>query len=185
MNKKFTKLLAALALLVGLTIPMGVWGQPLTFAPDQTTTGSNATSYVSTETTFTTQSVTFVINNWNPNSLQIRGNQTTQTNLQSGQNFYLHNTTPMPGNITGITITYTEGSIDNTKTYAAIGNSAITNQTKDGSLAATAGTASVTWTFDGTNPYFAIGMEKGGTSGVTKCGTISINYTTGGGSQTW
>ena len=27
MKKRFTRILAALALLVGLTIPMGVWGQ--------------------------------------------------------------------------------------------------------------------------------------------------------------
>ena len=33
MKKRFTRILAALALLVGLTIPMGVWGQTVTFSP--------------------------------------------------------------------------------------------------------------------------------------------------------
>ena len=181
MKRRFTILTAALALLAFLALPMGMRGQTnLQFAPDQATTGSTSTSYVGTETTFTTQEVTFVINNWNPNSLQIRGNQTTQSNLQSGANFYLHNTTAMPGNITGITITYTAGAIVNTKTYATTNSSAITSQTTSGSTAGTAGTNSVSWTFDGTSPFFAIGMEKGGTSGTTKCGTITVTYTTGG-----
>ena len=181
MKRRFTILTAAFMLLAFLAIPMGMIGQTnLQFAPDQATTGSTSTSYVGTETTFTTQEVTFVINNWNPSSLQIRGNQTTQSNLQSGANFYLHNTTAMPGNITGITITYTAGAIVNTKTYATTNSSAITNQTISGSIAGTAETNSVSWTFDGTSPFFAIGMEKGGTSGTTKCGTITVTYTTGG-----
>ena len=87
----------------------------------------------------------------------------------------------MPGNITGITITYTGGTIVNTNTYAMTSSAAITNQNTNASTAGTAGTNCVTWTFDGTSPYFAIGMIKGGTSGNTYCGTITITYTTGGG----
>ena len=180
MKGKFTKIMAALALLVGLTIPMGLWGQTLSFAPDQTTTGSNSSNYVSTETEFTTGNVTFKINNWNPTSLQIRGNQTTQQNLQSGSNFYLHNTTAMPGNITGITITYTAGTIVAANTYAMTDDNAITSQSTSNSTAGTAASGSVTWTFDGSSPFFAIGMVKGATSGTTTCGTITITYTSGG-----
>lgn len=180
MKRRFTILTAAFALLTILAFPMGMWGQDLSFTPNQETTGSNSSSYVSTETEFTTGDVTFKINNWNPSSLQIRGNQTTQTNLQSGANFYLHNTTAMPGNITGITITYTEGTIVAANTYAMTSNSAITSQSTSNSTAGTAASSSVTWTFDGSSPFFAIGMAKGATSGTTKCGTITITYTSGG-----
>ena len=180
MKRKLTKLMAAFALLVFMMPGLAAWGQQdLSFAPDQSTTGVNSTSYVASETEFTTNDVTFKINNWNPSSLQIRGNQTTNQNLQAGSNFYLHNTTAMPGNITGITITYTAGTIVNAKTYAMTSSAAITSQSIAASTAGTAGTNSVTWTFDGTSPFFAIGMEKGGTSGTTKCGTITITYATG------
>ena len=178
MKKTFTILIAAIAAILMMAQPMKVVGQSLEFAPDQLTTGSTSTSYVSSETEFTKNGVTFIINNWNPKNLQIRGNQTTNSNLQSGSNFYIHNTTPMPGNITGITITYTAGSIVASKTYAMTGSAAISSQSTSNSTAGTAATSSVTWTFDGTSPYFAIGMQKGGTSGNTYCGTITITYST-------
>lgn len=180
MKRNFTKILAAFALLAALCVPLGMWGQTLSFTPNSETTGSSSSTYVESATSFTTQDVTFVINNWNPSSLQIRGNQTTQQNLQSGKNFYLRNTTAMPGNITGITITYTAGTIVAANTYAMTSNDAITSQSTTNSTAGTAASSSVTWTFDGSSPFFAIGMVKGATSGTTTCGTITITYTSGG-----
>ena len=69
-----------------------------------------------------------------------------------------------------------EGTIVNSKTYAAVGASEITNQTTSGSIAATAETNAVSWTFADGGSYFAIGMISGGTSGTTKVGTVTIVY---------
>ena len=153
----------------------------ITLTLNRATTGSSSTSYVKNATNFTYDGISYVVANWNPNSLQIRGNKTpANNNLQnadgSDRNFMLRNTTPIPGRIKSIRITYTEGTIVNSKTYAAVGASEITNQTTSGSIAATAETNAVSWTFADGGSYFAIGMISGGTSGTTKVGTVTIVY---------
>ena len=148
----------------------------ISFKLDKTTTGNTSSSYVTSEKSFTYEGIGFTVNNWNPSSLQIRGNQTASSNMQSGSNFYLRNTTAIPGAIRSITITYTAGTIVNAKTYAQVSTSVITNQTTSNSKTATAGTQEVSWEFDGTGSYFAIGMVKGGTSGTTNSGVVTITY---------
>ena len=148
----------------------------ITLTLNSATTGKTSTSYVQTANTFTYDDVTYSVNNWNPSSLQIRGNQTTTNNMQSGKNFMLRNTTAIPGKIKSITITYTEGTIVAAKTYAQVGSAEIKNQTTSTSVNGTAGTNAVSWTFNDGGSYFAIGMIKGGTSGTTKSGTITIVY---------
>ena len=171
---------ATLALLAIFIAPMGMMGEDLTFTPNKTTTGTNSNSYIGTATTFTTQSVTFVINNWNPNSLQIRGNQTTQSNLQSGANFYLHNTTAIPGDITGIQMQITSGTVDASKFFAQVSTSTITSQSASNSSTPTYSNGVLSWTFQGSNTYFAIGLQKGATSGTVLGGTSTISYSTSG-----
>ena len=92
--------------------------ETISFKLDKTTTGKTSSSYVTSATTFSVDSVSYVVNNWNPTSLQIRGNQATQTNLQSGANFYIHNTTEIPGNIKSITLKISSGTIVASKTFA-------------------------------------------------------------------
>ena len=144
------------------------------------TTGNTSTSYVNSATSFTFEGVGYSVANWNPNSLQIRGNKSpSNSDLQSAvgdRNFMLRNTTAIPGNIKSITITYTAGTIVANKTYAAISSAEITTQTTDTSVAGTAINSAVTWTFTDGGNYFAIGMINGGTSGTTKAGTITIVY---------
>lgn len=148
---------------------------------DQKTTGSNATAYVSSATKFTFEGVGYSVANWNPNTLQIRGNKSpSNSDLQkldgSDRNFMLRNTTAIPGNIKSITITYSAGTIVAGKTYAAVGSAEIISQTTTASVVGTAIDAAVTWTFADGGSYFAIGMTNGGTSGTTKVGTITIVY---------
>ena len=124
----------------------------------------------------------------------IKGNGTTQSNLQSGNgaNFYIHNTTPLPGPVTSITITGLTNSGSNTftasKAYACTGAATISTQTTSGSTAGTAGSDgySVTWTFNESTSgkYFAIGAEKGFTSGTVQATSFVIDYAaTSGGSS--
>ena len=153
----------------------------VTLTLNAATTGSSSTSYVKNATNFTYDGISYVVANWNPSSLQIRGNKSPSGgNLQKAdgedRNFMLRNTTPIPGRIKSIRITYTAGTIVDSKTYAAVGASEITNQTTSGSIAATAETKAVSWTFADGGSYFAIGMVSGGTSGTTKAGTVTITY---------
>jgi hypothetical protein len=148
----------------------------ISFKLNQTVTGSTSTSYVQDETIFTYDGIQYAVNNWNPSTLQIRGNQTSQSNMQSGKNFYLRNKTAIPGKITSIKVEYTSGSLVATSIYAVTSTSQITNQTTSASKKGTAATNAVTWDFDANGGYFAIGMQKGGTSGTAISGIITITY---------
>ncbi len=148
----------------------------ISFKLDQATTGNSSTTYVQAEASFIYDGVSYKVNNWNPKTLQIRGNQTTQTNLQSGKNFYLRNTTAIPGTITSISVEYTSGELVATNIYAISSASEITNQSTSSSTAGTAKTGLVIWDLADGGSYFAIGLTKGGTSGTALSGTITITY---------
>lgn len=125
----------------------------------------------------------------------IKGNGDTQSNLQSGnaKNFYIHNTTPLPGPVTSIRITGLTKTDKNYATaasaYACTGATTISNQTTTGSVAGTASTdgTEVSWTFDESTSgkYFAVGAVKGFTTGTVQATSFIIDYAaTSGGSST-
>lgn len=126
----------------------------------------------------------------NPSTGQLRGSKTTQDNLQSDENFWLHNTTPLPGKVTSITISGITGSgtwsFTSSKVFAATGSSAFSTQSSSSSTAGTAGTDSVSWTFNSASSgtYFAIGCEKGFTSGTVKATSFVIDFESDSGSDT-
>lgn len=143
----------------------------LKFKLNSETTGSSSSTYVTTAKEFTTNNVSFVVNQWNPSSLQIKCNQTT-----SNSNFQLRNTTAIPGKIRKISIIITSGTFgDLTKLYISTSSSAAT-------AAATSGTNPVNnngtleWTFTGDDTYFTFGTVKGGMSGTVKADDIIIEY---------
>lgn len=146
--------------------------------PNQTVTGNESTSYVTTETAFETNGVSYLINNWNPSTLQVRGNQTTQSNLQSGANFYIHNTTAFPGDITRIEVTYktAETTLVESKIYAQFASSLISTQDTAKSSNPMDSDSKLTWSNSTSSKYFAIGMIQGGTSGTAKIEKITIYY---------
>ena len=131
----------------------------------------------------------------NPKQGNIKGNGTTQSNLQSGNgaNFYIHNTTPLPGPVTSIRITgltkTSSAYATATKAYAMTGGAAISSQTISGSTAGTSASdgTEITWTFDenSSGKYFAIGAEKGFTTNTVQATSFIIDYAaTSGGSST-
>lgn len=97
------------------------WGQTITLNTTKTTLGGGA-SYTTTETAATVGSYSYKLNNWigNASSIQPRGNQTAATS-----DFYIFNTTAMPGNITGITVTGT--NLINSKINLIVGTSVQTS----------------------------------------------------------
>ena len=131
-------------------------------------TNSTSTSYIVTSQEFTIDDVTFVMCNYNPKTGQIRGNQSS-----ANSNFYLYNTTPIPGTLKSVTIE--DAAIVSSNTFINTGDEAITTP-------ATSGTnpSGSTWSeLSGT--YFCISMAKGGTSGTVKMTGVTITYTLSGG----
>ena len=142
--------------------------------PDASTTGSSSKSYVTTETEATVNGVKFKLNNYNPDTNQLRGNQSS-----ASSNFVLYNTTAISGKIRKIDISRTSGTgtLGNTKCYISFGASVISTNPATTGTASTAGasTSTVYWTNDGNNTFFYIGMAKGATSG-SYYGSITIMY---------
>lgn len=163
-------MLLLFALIVGSS---SVWAADVTI-----TIGKNPTnlptdgqvSYNTTEQQFTVGNVTFKMNNYNPKSGQIRGNQGSNSSVSSS-NFYLYNTTAIPGTLKSISITVTGGSIVDSYTFLNTGTSAITSATTSGTNPSNASWSNLSGT------YFCIGMARGGTSGTTTISSITITYT--------
>lgn len=185
MKKLFSKISAlflGLAMAIGVGVAVASNGEAVPVHADSGTITfkglTTSTSYVTTETESTNGGFTFKWKNMNPSSGQVRGNQTTQSNMLTGGNFYIFNTAAVSGSITNLTLKTTatgNNKFDASKIYAAVGTSVFTSL----STSATAGTASgtsVTWSFSGSNTFFAIGMQKGGTSNNVNGVTLEVTY---------
>ncbi|MCF0197577.1 MAG: hypothetical protein HUK20_02100, partial [Fibrobacter sp.] len=85
---------AMLLTLCGLS---GAWAENYTFTPDQATTGSVATAYVTSEFGFTHNDIGWKFNQWNPKTLQVKTNQGSATG-----EFYFYNTSAFSGNISKV-----------------------------------------------------------------------------------
>lgn len=142
--------------------------------PNVTTTGNTSTTYVSVAHTFSNSSVNFSINNWNPTSLQVRGNQGTVTS-----NFTFHNTSEFLGYIRKVKISYRTGTIVAANSYLDTSTSAITATPTTGYTAGSAGSGFVEWNVTGNDRFFRIHLINGGTSGttnLTEANSIEIQY---------
>ncbi len=186
-KKNFLKKLSAVAL--GFVMTLGVGAAGYAASASETSAGTatvileisgkkidSSTSYVSNEKTETVTGYSITWNNLNPDSGQIRGNQNSQTNMLSGANFYAFNTKALPGTITSISI---DTALVAANTYASVGSSKFTSLSTSATKATVSGTTT-SWSFSGSNnTYFAIGLQKGGTSGTVKGNKITITYSTG------
>ena len=177
-NRTPRRFLKITLLLMAFLLCGNVRAETITIIPNKATTGSNSNSYVESEHSFTYTDVSYKINNWNPNKLQIRGNKGTAANLQTGENFYFRNTSPVPGNITKIEIVGKSGTLVANKIYLQTGTNEISNQSKGESTVGTDDSNNVIWNVNDAHAYFAIGMENGGTSGNVYINSIVITYAT-------
>ncbi|RYD93252.1 MAG: hypothetical protein EOP54_19505, partial [Sphingobacteriales bacterium] len=166
-QQQFTRLLL-LALLMGSGT---MWGQTITIVPNASATGNSTNGYVSAETAFTSASINWKINNWNPTTLQMRGNTTVTSN------FYFSNTVALPGDITKITITNSNATLVASKVFLLVGSAEQTG-TANGTAAGTATTtsSSVSWSPAAGSKFFKIYLTSGGTSGTALMSNIKIEY---------
>lgn len=147
------------------------YGASITIVPNGATTGSGASSYVSTDVSFSVSSIGFIINNYNPSTRQVRGNQSTVS-----KNFYLYNTAALPGLVRKITMNMTGNTIIPNK-ISLITDTAPITDTAGGTKGTGSGkTNTVSWDVTGELSYFRIQFSNGGTSGSAICSEIIIEY---------
>ena len=183
MKKKFTFLIAALMLLT-MVLPWRAVGQTTSYSltPDNASTGSSATAYITTLTEFTYNSVSWKMNQWNPKTLQIKCNQANAAN-----EFRFYNTSAFPGRITQVVITFSAMTVSNENGLMFCGGTSEVSATSGGTAGTWNGTAkTLTWTPGASDNYtfFAFyqnGKAASGTNYLASSNAIVVTYETGGG----
>lgn len=177
-------LLKAMLLLCALIAgSSSVWGADETYSltPNQSSTGSSATSYITTLTEFTYNSIKWKMNQWNPSTLQIKTNQSS-----AASEFRFYNTSAIPGRIKQVVITFSALTLSSTLTtgFMFVGGTSEVSGTTGG----TNGTwnnikKTITWTPGSTEnyTYFAFyqnGKVATGTNNLASENAIVITYET-------
>ena len=152
--------------------------------PDKTTTGSSATSYITTLTEFTCDGIKWKMNQWNPSSLQVKTNQSS-----AASEFRFYNTTAFSGKITKVVVKFSALTLSNTNKTGFIfvgGSSEVSSPTggTDGTWNDTDKT--LTWTPSTSDnfTYFAMyqnGKVATGTNKLATSDAIVVTYETSGG----
>ena len=186
MKRKFTFLIAAAVMLLTMVATTGtMWGQTTSYSltPDQESTGSSATTYVTTLTEFTYESVSWKMNQWNPSTLQIKTNQSSAAN-----EFRFYNTSAFSGRITQVVITFSVLTVsDESKLMFLGGTSEVTATTGGTAGTWNSTTKTLTWTPGASDnfTFFAFyqnGKAASGTNFLAEENAIVVTYETGGGS---
>jgi uncharacterized protein YjdB len=170
--KHFTLWKSFLSLLVLLVGGLGsAWGETADINIGKNPSNSSSTNYLTSVQTFTVSGVEFKMNNYNPNSGQVRGNQNTVSN-----NFYLYNNSALPGNLVSVELLSPKNTSDS-KIYIRTGNSVISKIDASGT-----NPSSGKWT-GLSGKYFCISFGNGATSGTATISGIKITYTVPDGSK--
>lgn len=100
-------------------------GGTYSLTPNQASTGSNATTYITSLTEFTYNGISWKMNQWNPKNLQIKTNQSSPAS-----EFRFYNTSAFSGRISKVVITFsTLNVVDATKLMFLGGSSEVTATT--------------------------------------------------------
>ena len=161
-----------------LTLFFGVGRAELvtySMTPDTASTGLGNTAYITTLTDFTINEVGWVMNQWNPTTLQVRTNQ-----ANPASEFRFYNTTAFPGRITKVVITFKTLAVSDASKLMFVGGSSEVTATTGG----TAGTwdadnLTLTWTPSLDYNYFAFyqdGKAASGTNYLAAADAIVVTY---------
>ena len=152
-------------------------GGTYSLTPDQASTGSNATSYITTLTGFTYNGVSWKMNQWNPKNLQIKTNQSSAAN-----EFRFYNTSAFSGRISKVVITFSALTVVDASKLMFLGGTSEVTATTGG----TAGTwnstdKTLTWTPASTDnfTYFAFyqnGKAASGNNFLADTDAIVVTY---------
>lgn len=171
-------------LLTMIVQPGRAWGQTTatySLTPDQTSTGSSATSYITTLTEFTYEGVTWKMNQWNPKTLQVKTNQGS-----AASEFRFYNSSAFAGRITQVVITFSSLTVTDATGFKFIGGSSEISSTTGGTAGTWNSTSkTITWTPGASDnfTYFAFyqnGRVASGSNYLAAEDAIVVTYETGG-----
>jgi len=169
-------------LLLGLLLSVGnAWAETYSMTPNQATTGSSSTNYVTSLTSFTYDGISWKMNQWNPSSLQVRTNQGS-----ASSEFRFYNTSAFSGKITQVVITFSALTIADVSKLMFKGGTAEVSTTSGGTAGTWNATAkTLTWTPGASDEftYFAFyqnGKAATGSNYLAAADAIVVTYEDGG-----
>lgn len=185
-NKSFltkTRWLVTILLLITFAVPHDAWGAIYSLTPNQASTGSSSTSYITSLTEFSYTSgsaITWKMNQWNPSNLQVKANQSNASN-----EFRFYNNSAFAGKITKVVITLrTVGTVSNTSGFMFLGGTSAQTATTSGASGTWNATAkTITWTpaSNTSYTYFAFyqnGKVMSGNNYLANSDAIVVTYLT-------
>lgn len=170
-------------LLLSLLLAAGVgnvWADTYSLTPDNSSTGSSATSYITTLTEFTHNGISWKMNQWNPSSLQIKTNQSS-----AASEFRFYNTSAFSGRITKVVIKFSAMTVSDASKLMFLGGTSEVTATTGGTSGTWNSTSkTLTWTPSSSDnfTYFAFyqdGKAATGTNKLASSDAIVVTYETG------
>ena len=192
--KKLLKILTGVTLSLAMAIGVGVgvannnkkaepaFADQSTYSltPNQASTGSEATTYITTLTEFSYLGVSWKMNQWNPKTLQIKTNQSNATD-----EFRFYNTSAFSSRIRSVVIKFSALTVSDSSKLMFLGGTSEVSGTTGG----TAGTwnstnKTLTWTPGNSDnfTYFAFyqnGKAASGTNNLASSDAIVVTYGSG------
>ena len=180
MNKLFTKIAAlalgaAMAFGVGVAVsskpkdvkPAEAGSTTYSLTPNQASTGSSATAYITSLTEFTYSGISWKMNQWNPKTLQVKGNQASASN-----EFRFYNTSAFSGKITKVEIKFSSITIVDSSKFMFLGGSSEKSGTSGGASGSYDSTnKKITWTPGSSDSFTYFGFYQ---NGKAMSGTINL-----------
>ena len=152
-------------------------GKIYSLTPDHSSTGSSSTTYITTLTEFTYNSISWKINQWNPSSLQIKTNQSS-----ADSEFRFYNTSAFSGRIKKVVITFSDLTVSDASKLMFLGGTSEVTATTGGTAGTWDSTAkTLTWTPGASDSftYFAFyqnGKAATGTNKLASADAIVVTY---------
>lgn len=152
-------------------------GGTYSMTPDQSSTGSTATAYITTLTEFTYDEISWKMNQWNPSTLQIKTNQSS-----AASEFRFYNTSAFPGRIKKVVITFSALTVSDASKLMFLGGTSAVTATTGGTAGTWDATAkTLTWTPGASDnfTYFAFyqnGKAASGTNHLAESDAIVVEY---------
>ena len=145
------KQLRFLTTMLLLAVCCGTWADEATYSltPNQESTGSSATTYITTLTEFTHDGISWKMNQWNPKTLQIKTNQSS-----AASEFRFYNTSAFAGRIKSVVITFSALTVSDASKLMFLGGTSEVTATTGGTAGTWNSTAkTLTWTPEAAFPF--------------------------------
>lgn len=173
------RFLRAFALFTCFALPLQMWGQAYSLTPNQESTGTTSTKYITELTEFTYNGISWKITQWNPSSLQVKTNQSSAT-----AQFRFYNTSAFGGRIEEVVLKFSALTVADASKLMFLGGSQEVTATTGGTAGVWDETnKTLTWTPNSSDnyTYFAFyqdGKAATGTNKLAETDAIVVAYQT-------